>query len=185
MTRVLPALVASLLAAGASLADASLAPPPLDFSVSPSAVTEGGPATVRIERLRGAGRGEQFDVYLAFFIAWDDVVFMTPAGVWSAQPVPYRQNLVLADFVPVVAGWPHPAPVGSLIMGMFVVRAGTPPLVRANWLYQPVIKMVRVKAASADALRDPEAVLVLGSLAVLTLAALIVVLLAPRRAIRS
>lgn len=184
MTRAVAVLGAFLLAASASAARASLAPPPLDFSVSPSTVTEGVPATVRIERLGRHGPGERFDVYLAFFIDWDDVVFMTPAGAWSARPVPYRQNLALAELAPVAAEWPHPAPVGSLIMGMFVVRAGMPPLVRANWLSQPVIKMVRVKALG-DPRRDPEAILVLGSLGVLTLAALIVVLLAPRRAIRS
>lgn len=172
------ALLLSALVAGALLLGSpgpTLPRAPFDFEVAPSTVREGVPATIRM-RHRGPGRPEgsrPLDLYIAALQGWENAVFLTPEGAWSARPEPYRRAPSLAGLGPVEAPWPWERKVGSLRLALIVVDASADPRSRAHWVFQPVLAMVDLRAAITEDLGRARAAAVLGTLALLTIGAVL------------
>ena len=140
------ALTAPALPAGAG---GPLPAPPFDFSASPATVREGRPAAFHVTPMGRAaeGHGEKGDLYIVRLIGWERVQFLTPGGNWTLQPTAYVSGLSLSGFPAVVADFPEPRPIGYVHVGVIVARAGEDPLARRSWRFQPVFKMVAVRAA--------------------------------------
>jgi hypothetical protein len=71
--------------------------------------------------------------------------------------------------------------VGSLPLAALFVRSGGEPLARPDWVYQPALRVVRLKASITGDLSMGRAAGVLGGLGLLTLAACAAVAFYPRR----
>jgi len=175
------AVAITLLILGAGSGEAALPRAPLDFSVSPSTVRQDERATVRLEPRGRAAAGAAFDVYVIWFVS-GGVAFLAPDGAWSAQPVPILTGLTAGHLEPAVKELRPPArTVGSLPLAALFVRSGGEPLARPDWVYQPALRVVRLKASIAGDLGMGRAAGVLGGLGLLTLAACAAVAFYPRR----
>lgn len=172
------ATLALLLALASGPADAALASAPAAFSVSPSTMGEGETATVRVDPVGGrlmSPPGE-FDLYIVWF-SGPGVVFLTPSGQWSAEPVVYRAGLAAGGFAPVTGPLHPPArTLGSMPLGAIFTRPAGHPLQRPNWLYQPQLVTVRLKASLAGDPNRSRAVVTLGGLGLLSLGGCLLVL---------
>lgn len=166
---------------------AALAPAPFDFVVSPSAVSEGQSASIRIVARASASEAamaERYDIYIMRAFT-HYAYFLTPTGTWSPEPTPYLQAVSVLQFTPVVRECPNPGPPRLVALAMVVVRTSTDPLIRMNWEFQPSVQWVTVTPSlaaflSASAGRS-RAVAVLGYLGLLTFAVSVLVLLYPGR----
>lgn len=155
-------VTAAILALAAAPASAALPAPPFDFSLSPAAVTEGAPATVRIAPVRApsAGAPETYDLYLAL-ARTDEASFLTEDGAWSPSPVPYARA-VGVNAPPIVRQWPRAWPPGEHAFALLVVPVSADPLARSAWRYRPVIRWLDVEPrASGDASPDYATVAIL------------------------
>lgn len=160
----------------------ALPPAPFNFQVSPSTWPEGGRAAIRVEALGQTGMdkaGEPFDIYIVRIPGWPSpYMYLTPTGVWSPTPTPYRASVSVSAFTGVVAEWREPGPAGEIYVAVGFVRASAEFLNRSNWVFQPLFTTVRVRAPWGSRSR---AALVLGALGLVTLAAVVLVFLYPRR----
>jgi hypothetical protein len=161
------ALLGIVLAPGA--ARAALPAPPFALDVAPTRVAAGEAVTLTITPSGGAG---EYDLYLMWALV-PEAAFLTPAGAWSPQPVPFlaRQG---AGGQPFRARW-TPVPPGDIPLALVVVPAGGDPLARFDWRFRPVVTHLRVRLAGAGAPRDLAA---LGPVAALALVTSTLVLLA-------
>lgn len=146
MTR---AMLAAMLLLVAAAADAALPAPPFELIVSATTVGEGQPLTLRIAPSGREGARERFDVYVLLASVIEGA-FLTPAGAWSAQPVPYAHDVSPADG-PVIRQWPRAWPPGRYALGLVVVPPGVDPLARADWRYRPRVVWIDIVRARADA----------------------------------
>ena len=172
---------AAMLILGAGSGEAALPQAPLDFSASPSTVRQDERATVRLAPRGRPAAGEAFDVYVIWFVS-GGVAFLAPDGAWSAQPVPVLTGQTAGRLEATVKEWrPPPRTVGPLPLAALFVRSGGQPLARPDWVYQPALQVVRLKASIAGDLSMGRAAAVLGGLGLLTLAACAAVAFNPRR----
>jgi hypothetical protein len=176
-------VTAAVLAGAAAPASAALPAPPFDFGMSPGAVTEGAPVTIRIAPVHAAGAGvpEAYDLYLAL-ARTDEASFLTEDGAWSPTPVPYARAVGVSA-PPIVRQWPRAWPPGEHAFALVVVPVSGDPLARSAWRYRPVIRWVDVEPRVSDDAAPDYATLAI--LAVATLGAIAAVwwsTLASRRA---
>jgi hypothetical protein len=170
------ALVLSVvLASGA--AEAALAPAPGLFRVRPDTVKEGEAARVEVEPAGASGslRGD-FDLYIVWF-SGPGAAFLTASGQWSAEPAIYRARVTPGGFAPIEGPLHPPArAVGTIPLGAIFTRPGGHPLQRTDWMYQPQLVTVRLKASLAAAPNRSRALATLGGLGLLSLGASALVL---------
>lgn len=170
MRRLAAALLAGLAAALA--AEAALPAPPFALEVTPARVTAGQPVAVRLTP-RGGPAGE-FDLYLMWALS-PEAAFLTPEGVWSPRPVPFRARVPAAG-PPITTRW-VPGPPGEIPLALVVVPAGGDPLARFAWRFRPELARVSAPAPAPPAPLD---LAVLAPLAVVTLLACVLVVRAGR-----
>jgi hypothetical protein len=176
-------VTAAVLAVAAAPASAALPAPPFDFGMSPGAVTEGAPVTIRIAPVRAAGAGvpEAYDLYLAL-ARTDEASFLTEDGAWSPTPVPYARAVGVSA-PPIVHQWPRAWPPGEHAFALVVVPVSADPLARGAWRYRPVIRWVDVEPrVSGDAAPDYATLVVLAFATLGAIAAVWWSMLASRRA---
>jgi hypothetical protein len=175
-----------LLAACATEGRAAPEPSPLRLSVSPSTVTAGDRATLRIELdpARRQPRPEaRADLYLTWLFGPASSPFLTPQGTWSPEPIPFRQAVALAHLNPITVEWPRVAPTGRLSLALLAVEPSADPRDRSTWLFPPDLVWVRVHHATRAGDTDAVSLLMLAGLGALTAGAGIMVLRAgPRQA---
>ncbi len=135
---------AALMALAVAPASAALPAPPFDFSLSPAAVTEGAPVTVRIAPVRSAGAGapDAYDLYLVL-ARTEEASFLTEAGAWSPTPVPYARAVDVTA-APIVRQWARAWPPGEHAFALVVVPVSADPLARSAWRYRPVTRWLDV-----------------------------------------
>lgn len=147
MRRFLPAL-ALVLAAAVPSAAADLAPAPFAIKVSPSVPREDGRATVRIDaRDAGGPPGTNpiFDIYVVRVPSGPPFFkYLEPSGHWTQTPAAYQRNAFLPRFVPLSAEWREEGPTGWMSLLLVFPRAGGDPSDRATWVFQPVLKRIRI-----------------------------------------
>jgi len=142
-------LAAVLAALAASPAFAALPAAPFDFTMSPAAVTEGAPVTIRIAPVRaGAGAPQAHDLYLALARS-EEAAFLTEGGAWSPRPVPFARA-VPPDAAPIVRQWPRAWPPGEHAFALIAVPVSTDPLARTAWRYRPAIRWLEVTPRVSD-----------------------------------
>jgi hypothetical protein len=159
------------LALAAGGAEGALPAPPFDLAVTPARVTPGETVTLRITPRGGEGT---FDLYLMWALA-AEAAFLTPEGVWSPRPVPYRAR-VAATGAPITAGW-APGPPGDIPLALVVVPAGADPLTRFSWTFRPVLAEISARPPTTGGAPD---LVALAPLALVTLLSCALVLLAGR-----
>jgi len=155
-------VIAALLVLVPGLVFAALPSPPFDFSLSPAAVTEGAPVTIRIAAVRApaAGAPEVYDLYLAL-ARTEEASFLTEDGAWSPSPVPYARAVAVSA-PPIVRPWPRAWPSGEHAFALLVVPVSADPLARTGWRYRPVIRWLDVEPrASGDTSPDSATIAIL------------------------
>jgi hypothetical protein len=175
-------LLAAVLGAlpGIAVADTGLARAPFSVQLTPSVLQEGAEASLRIEAREGMpADGTLFDIYVARIPSGPPLFrYLWPTGAWSQSPAPYQQNVFLPRFTPLSAGWREEGPAGWISVLVIFPHTGADPNDRASWVYQPVMRRVRIRAASQEGWRD--AAWRLGPLAVAALVACALVLCLPK-----
>jgi hypothetical protein len=169
------ALSAALATSGA--AEAALAPAPGIFRVRPDTVKEGEAARIEVEPAGASGSfRSDFDLYIVWF-SGPGAAFLTASGQWSAEPSTYRAKLTPGGFAPIVGPLRPPArAVGTMPLGAIFTRPGGHPLQRSDWVYQPQLVTVRLKASLAAVSNRSRALATLGGLGLLSLGASALVL---------
>lgn len=143
------ALATALLALAAAHDAAALSVSPVALDITPAAFVEGDRTTLTLSARRAIDprvATERVDVYVASVFA-PGGSFLTPAGTWSAAPVPLRARVPLGTAVPVVVEWPRATPAGWMLLAVVVVREGADPLVRAGWMFRPAEQWIRIDHA--------------------------------------
>jgi hypothetical protein len=174
---------------GARVGDCAGALPaaPFELRVVPADVREGDQVSVRLDPVWQGSRSspeEPFDIYL-YGVHWGrpEVRYLTPTGVWSKAPTAYWSSVSRSDLPPTVAAWRQEGPIGWLTLVVLFRRASADPRGdprrREDWIFQPILTKVRV--APAETVSWRHAADVVGTLALLTLAACVLVLLYGRR----
>jgi len=162
--------------------EASLPSPPLAVSMDVSPDGAGNRVTVRVEArpaLAKAAAPEAFDLYVVQLQGFQATVFLTTSGAWSPTPVSVQRGLYASDFAPIAVGWTN-RQFGSMHVMVIGARTATDPLVRSNWLFRPILRIVPLRARQADDPRPSEALLVTGLLGGLSVIAVGIVLWLPR-----
>jgi len=158
-------------------------PSPFDVSMDVSPDGAGNRVTVRIEaqpaRAKAAGP-EAFDLYVVQLQGFQAAVFLTTSGVWSPKPVSVQPGLLASSLAPIAAGWTERR-FGSMHVMVIGARTATDPLVRSNWVFRPILRIVPLRARQADDAQPGEARMIVGLLAGLSAIAVGIVLWLPRR----
>jgi len=161
--------------AGLSQANSSLATAPFSFAASASATADGNEMVIRVELHQAppAGAAGPFDLYVAQLTSWESARFLTPAGLWSEAPVAVRQNLLASRMAPLRLQWSE-SQLGTMHLMVLATKASSDPRLRSNWLFQPKLRLVRLKARLSPEQRG-HGIFVIGSLGLVTLVAAAVV----------
>lgn len=174
-----------LVGVGARDSEGALPVAPFELRVFPADLREGGQLTVRLDSAGGKDVPETpFDIYL-YQVHWGriEVRYLTPGGVWSKTPTSFRSAVSRSALSPTVAAWRQEGPIGWLtLVVLFRGASADPrgdPRRREDWIFQPIITKVRVEPAETVSWRH--AADMVGTLALLTLAACVLVLLYGRR----
>ncbi len=156
---------------------AALAPAPGVFRVRPDTVKEDEAARIEVEPAGASGFfRSDFDLYVVWF-SGPGAAFLTASGQWSAEPATYRARLRPGGFAPIEGPLHPPArAVGTMPLGAIFTRPGGHPLQRSDWVYQPQLVTVRLKASLAAAPNRSRALATLGGLGLLSLGASALVL---------
>jgi hypothetical protein len=136
------ALLVGCLILAATSVEGALPAPPFDLTLSSVSPVEGQSVTVRVEPRPGGAPAERHDIYL-MLASVEEAAFLTPAGSWASQPVPYVSALAAAD-PPVVRQWPRAWPPGRFALGLVAVSPGADPLARSEWRYRPAIAWISI-----------------------------------------
>lgn len=180
--RRIAALGAALLVIAAADSACALSPSPLALEIAPSAIVAGERTTLRITAtgdLDSRVSAERVDVYVvSVFVPGG--LFLTPAGTWSAEPIPLRTRTALGAATPLVVEWPRAAPVGWTLLAVVVVRESADPLARGDWLFRPAEAWIRIDHPMRTL--DGRNLATLIGLAALTVAGVFVVIRYPRDA---
>jgi hypothetical protein len=164
-------------------AEASLPAPPFAVSMDVSPDGADNRVTVRVEprpALAKAAAPEAFDLYVVQLQGFQAAVFLTDSGVWSPKPVSVQQGLVASSLAPIAVGWTDRR-FGSMHVMVIGARTATDPLVRSNWLFRPILRIVPLRARQADDPQSGEALMIIGLLGGLSAVAVGIVLWLPRR----
>jgi hypothetical protein len=166
--------------AGMSQANSSHETAPFSFAASASATADGNDMVIRVEPhpARPAGATGPFDLYVVQLTSWESARFLTPAGLWSEAPVAMRQNLLASRMAPLRLQWSE-SQLGTMHLLVLATKASSDPRLRGNWLFQPKLRLVRLKARLSPEQRG-HAIFVIGSLGFVTLVAAAAVLGFPR-----
>jgi hypothetical protein len=162
--------------------EASLPSPPFDVSMDVSPDGTGNRVTVRVEArpaLAKAAVPEAFDLYVVQLQGFQVAVFLTPSGVWSPTPVSVQRGLFASSLAPIAVGWTDRR-FGSMHVMVIGARTATDPLVRSNWLFRPILRIVPLHARQADDPQRSEALMIIGLLGGLSAIAVGIVLRLPR-----
>ena len=163
--------------------EASLPSPPFAVSMDASPDGAGNRVTVRVEArpaLAKAAAPEAFDLYVIQLQGFQAAVFLTTSGAWSPTPVSVRRGVLASSSTPIAVGWTDRR-FGSMHVMVIGARTATDPLVRSNWLFRPILRIVPLRARPADDPQSSEALMVIGLLGVLSAVAVGIVLWLPRR----
>ena len=182
--RTVAVLVAALLGGTAApdFSEAALASAPFTVSVAVSSEVSRNTVTAVID-LRPTGAldaTEPFDLYLMQLQGFQEALFMTASGSWSPRPASLLQRISLRGFAPVIVRWTE-GRLGSIHLLVVAARAGSDPLVQANWLFRPVLREAAMRRRLADAPDRRRATWVLVGLGALSVLAIGVVVYVPRR----
>jgi hypothetical protein len=162
--------------------EASLPSPPFDVSMDVSPDGTGNRVTVHVEArpaLAKAAVPEAFDLYVVQLQGFQVAVFLTPSGVWSPTPVSVQRGLFASSLAPIAVGWTDRR-FGSMHVMVIGARTATDPLVRSNWLFRPILRLVPLRARQADDPQRSEALMIIGLLGGLSAIAVGIVLRLPR-----
>ena len=163
--------------------EASLPSPPFAVSMDVSPDGAGNRVTVRIEArpaLAKAAAPEAFDLYVVQLQGFQVAVFLTTAGAWSPTPVSVQRGLLASSLAPIAVGWTDRR-FGSMHVMVIGARAATDPLVRSNWLFRPILRIVPLRARQADDPQPTEALMIIALLGALSAVAVGIALWLPRR----
>ena len=163
--------------------EAFLPSPPFDVSMDVSPDGTGNRVTVRVgarPALAKAAVPEAFDLYVVQLQGFQVAVFLTTSGVWSPTPVSVQRGLFASDLAPIAVGWTDRR-FGSMHVMVIGARTATDPLVRSNWLFRPILRVVPLRARQADDPQSSEALMIIGLLGGLSAIAVGIVLRLPRR----
>ena len=163
--------------------EAFLPSPPFDVSMDVSPDGTGNRVTVRVEArpaLAKAAVPEAFDLYVVQLQGFQVAVFLTTSGVWSPTPVSVQRGLFASGLAPIAVGWTDRR-FGSMHVMVIGARTATDPLVRSNWLFRPILRIVPLRARQADDPQSSEALMIIGLLGGLSAIAVGIVLRLPRR----
>src|SRR5215467_2879497 len=161
--------------------EASLPSPPFDVSMDVSPDGAGNRVTVRVEALPAlakAAASQPFDLYVVQLQGFQTAVFLTDSGIWSPTPVSVQRGLVASSLAPIAVGWTDRR-FGSMHVMVIGARTATDPLVRSNWLFRPILRIVPLRARQADDPQPGEALMIVGLLAGLSAIAVGIVLWLP------
>ena len=142
-------VLAGFLVLVATCVEAALPAPPFDLGLSPTSLTEGDTATVRVTGRPGSTGSERYDVYL-LLASVEQAAFLTPEGTWAPRPVPYTRDVSTTD-PPLVRPWPKVWPAGEYALGLVVVPPSGEPLVRSEWRYRPAVTWFRIAPRPSEA----------------------------------
>lgn len=161
--------------------EAALASPPYTLSVTVSPDGSGNSITLSVEPRPAppSDRREPFDLYVIQLKGFQEAIFLTVSGSWSATPTSLRQGLSMPGFAPVTARWSEER-LGSMHLLVIGTRASSDPFVQSSWLFRPLLRNVAVRATLANTPDRGQASLVLWVLGVLSLVVVGVVLGLPR-----
>lgn len=124
---------------------ASLSAPPFEVDLAPSPWRVGEGATLTLAGHAGDATPDRVDVYIVRFPGRAPISrFLTPSGVWSDAPAPYRQGVTPGTLSPVVAAWREEGPVGWSSVFVVFVRTAADPRQRDNWRFRPIVTKVSV-----------------------------------------
>ena len=162
--------------------EASLPSPPFAVSMDVSPDGAGNRVTVRVEARPALAKAapEAFDLYVVQLQGFQVAVFLTTSGAWSPTPVSVQRGLFASSLAPIAAGWTDRR-FGSMHVMVIGARTGTDPLVRSNWLFRPILRIVPLRARQADDPQPSEAPMITGLLGGLSAIAVGIVLWLPRR----
>jgi hypothetical protein len=163
--------------------EASLPAPPFAVSMDVSSDGAGNRVTVRVDdrpALAKAAAPETFDLYVVQLQGFQVAVFLTTSGVWSPTPVSVQRGLSASSLAPIAVGWTDRR-FGSMHVMVIAARTGTDPLVRSNWLFRPILRIVPLRARQADDPQPGEVLMIIGLLGGLSAIAVGIVLRLPRR----
>ena len=163
--------------------EASLPSPPFAVSMDVSPDGAGNRVTVRVEArpaLAKAVAPEAFDLYVVQLQGFQAAVFLATSGAWSPTPVSVQRGLFASSLAPIAVGWTDRR-FGSMHVMVIGARTATDPLVRSNWLFRPILRIVPLRARQADDPQSSEALMVIGLLGGLSALAVGIVLRFPRR----
>ena len=163
--------------------EASLPSPPFAVSMGVSPDGAGNRVTVRVEArpaLAKATAPEAFDLYVVQLQGFQVAVFLTTSGAWSPTPVSVQRGLFASSLAPIAVGWTDRR-FGSMHVMVIGARTATDPLVRSNWLFRPILRIVPLRARQADDPQPSEALMIIGLLGGLSAIAVGIVLWLPRR----
>jgi hypothetical protein len=163
-------------------AEASLPAPPFAVSMDVSPDGAGNRVTVRVEARPALATAapEAFDLYVVQLQGFQAAVFLTTSGAWSPTPVSVQRGLFASSLAPIAVGWTDRR-FGSMHVMVIGARTATDPLVRSNWLFRPILRIVPLRARQADDPQPSEALMVIGLLGGLSALAVGIVLRFPRR----
>jgi Bacterial membrane protein YfhO len=176
-------VTALLLLATPAAAEAKLTGAPFALEVSPHALTEGEQLAITLRPIDArpiATTVPPYDVYLSLISDSDarrGWVFMSSSGQVSPTPAPFRAKIARAPLEPFNATLSGLPPGWYTIRAQFVKSSATEPG-RKHYVHQPLWTTIRVDPQAA---RRANVMPVAASLAAVTLAALGVVWLLPRR----
>lgn len=174
------ALATSAPAPPPASAETRLPPSPFVLDLTPAAPAAGSEAVVRLDRA-GAGpeTAAMFDIYLVRVPSGPPFLrYFWPTGVWSEAPAPWARRVFLPRFAPLRAHWREEGPAGWISLLVVFPRSGADPGDRVNWVFQPLLRRVRVRAEAPLGWRAALAPFV--PLGLATLAASVAVMLFPR-----
>ena len=102
---------------------------------------------------------EAFDLYVVQLRGFQEVLFFTGSGAWSPTPVSVQGGVFESGFAPIavegtVRGF------GSMHVMVIGARTATDPLVRSNWLFRPILRVVPLRARQADDPQSSEALMI-------------------------
>lgn len=176
---VLPLVVAVWPAA----TEATLPPAPFELRATPSPWQEGRQARIRVDLLKQGSNTiarELFDIYIVRIPGAPSphaYLYLSPTALWTSEPTAYRRATSFSAVAPLVAEWREPGPPGDLYVLVAFVRASADFLNRRNWVFQPLLTIASVRVPWGNLGR---AVVILGALGIVTVAAVVLVALHPQ-----
>jgi hypothetical protein len=129
------------LLAAATCAEATLPAPPFALSITPTSAGAGEAVTVTVAPRGHAADGAVWDLYVLWLHS-ERAAFLTPDGVWSPRPVPWRARLSARESAR--GPWRGVGPPTEIVLALVAVEPGGDPLDRLAWRFRPDLATLRV-----------------------------------------